>query len=777
VRADGLLYLLTDEDADALATGGGEPRARMATKKAARTAQSSAAKTRRVQLVTTAGTVDLRWTGDKTARVQQLAMEWSHIVRNRSRWVTAADRAIDQDVHAQKLLAELGIDEETRRMLASVSLVRVGVPWTTEEHGWESRVMPWEFALSAGTRDLRKGPLAVTRWLERAGHAGALRHGKVLFVESAPGRLAEDWTFDDERKLVESYAGAKAFVPLVSPTRKELQSQVRSMQPDVVHLAGFDTHQGLVLAGQSPSPDTVDGYLLGSSAGIDAVSAEDLATLLTSARKPPYLVFCNIWNSAARVAPLIVAAGAGCAVGFQDTVDDAMAEIFAGNFYRGLSASPRVDAAFDAAWTAVRSQRKQLRGTGIVLWRGGPAEELKASVKATVAVAVPPPSVTTSPGPAKPVSADEARAWVTVTVEPEPNITYALLHNNRNLFRDFRLHKLTDARAIDVQVFVNLHTDGGGYPFQQSYTVDGPVKDVVSDIRVALTSNLARTLDEVLRTSLYVEVKCGGHQVYSRTFPVTLNPVDQWTDTDADRAFLPSFVFPRDRAVGLILKQAEQYVTALRDDPGAGFDGYQALDEELENPALNVDRQVQALWYSVLYKVPASYINPPPTYAVASQRIRTPSEVIAGGFGTCIDLALMFAACLEAVEIYSVMFLLRDHAFPGYWRTDAARAAFRSRVERAQPRAGAESSTQTGAPWSVDASALAEIRRAIDQHQLVPLETVGLTGRWSLSDAIEEATAYFADEDNFLSMLDIQTAREAQAPVTPLPLGVRLQQG
>jgi hypothetical protein len=52
---------------------------------------------------------------------------------------------------------------------------------------------------------------------------------------------------------------------------------------------------------------------------------------------------------------------------------------------------------------------------------------------------------------------------------------------------------------------------------------------------------------------------------------------------------------------------------------------------------------------------------------------------------------------------------------------------------------------------------------------------VGLTGRWSLADAVTEGRGYFAkkEEDRFLLMLDVQTAREQG--VTPLPLGSRLQ--
>ena len=51
-----------------------------------------------------------------------------------------------------------------------------------------------------------------------------------------------------------------------------------------------------------------------------------------------------------------------------------------------------------------------------------------------------------------------------------------------------------------------------------------------------------------------------------------------------------------------------------------------------------------------------------------SQRLRMPSTVRSHQAGTCIDLALLFAACLELVDIYPVIFLLKGHALPGWWR-------------------------------------------------------------------------------------------------------------
>ena len=64
----------------------------------------------------------------------------------------------------------------------------------------------------------------------------------------------------------------------------------------------------------------------------------------------------------------------------------------------------------------------------------------------------------------------------------------------------------------------------------------------------------------------------GEHVLWRSTIPVRLIPVDQWRDSDDDRKWLPSFVFPRDPAIVRLVDTAQRYVRVLRDDPAAGFD-------------------------------------------------------------------------------------------------------------------------------------------------------------------------------------------------------------
>ena len=47
--------------------------------------------------------------------------------------------------------------------------------------------------------------------------------------------------------------------------------------------------------------------------------------------------------------------------------------------------------------------------------------------------------------------------------------------------------------------------------------------------------------------------------------------------------------------------------------------------------------------------------------------MRTTEQVLTDRFGTCIDLAVLYAACLEAAGLFPVIFITRGHAFGGYY--------------------------------------------------------------------------------------------------------------
>ncbi len=738
-----------------------------------------------------------------TKELQRAAMQWTYVLRNRERWSALPVSAKRQAERARVLLKDLGMSEADLQAIATDRVVEVAVPYARETDNWEARIFPWEFVLAGATREARHGEaLTVMRRLVSQSSVAPVRvPQRVLYVQSAPGKLRDLYDFDTERKLVRSNLRAKEWEELLSPTIDALREKVTSFRPDIIHVSGFDSHQGLRLlrptvdpknAGEETPPrtqrerdTTPDGYLMSSAKGEPvAIDAQALAAALCAGGHRPELVSFSLQNSAARVASMAVAHGAHAAIGFQDVFDDDLAELFFGTFYRAWRKGGwDLAAGFRTAWEIVRAQPASVLGSGLVLWSGRPLvtkQVGRVPTKTKSEAAAPPP--VWLPGA---VPVNDTHRVISARIKAVKELNYSLLHNRCSLFEHFTLVNTSadykNDRLVtigDVDVSVTLSAGAEAATYQRRLALETTNIDIGKDIHVPLTSELMRSVHESINSSLLVEVSWG-KVIYRDSHPVRLLPVDQWRDNDKDGQWLPSFVLPRDPAVTGLIERAQKYVRVLRDDPSAGFDGYQSLDPRAPEPASEVDRQVQAIWSTIVHELDLGYINPPPTYsnAMDSQRLRTPSMVVKDRSGTCIDLALLLAACCELIDVYPVIFLLKDHAFPGYWRQDRFQQQFMELSEDFVDEMATEEPSKTTAPggqrvsWWFRDTAYVEIVRQVKLGNLVPLESVWLTEHSGFEEAVDGGRDNLKKLSRFHSMLDIARAREAN--VTPLPFGGR----
>lgn len=717
------------------------------------------------------------------ATLQRLALGWAYTVRNRQRWAGAARATEKIRERARADLATLGVTDALLEDFARLGLVEVGTGWQREDLGWEARVMPWEYLLSGATKHHRgERPLTVVRHLE----TGAARHAPpetMLFVESTPGRLDELFTFEHEHAMLDLNLGLE-HVPIRSnPTLGELREVVEQHDPDVVHFTGVDSHQGAELLGLEVREEPFDGlYLRGDDDREHAVPAEEVAATIATGRKKPALFACNAYHSAPRTCALAVAHGVGTALGFYGMIDDDVAERFFATFYQAWKLTGfDTLAAFDAAWKDVRDLPRTLRGSGFVLWSASSLVEAAGMPRARLRGRKGAPSKA-------PKSAEDARARIaeqrrevievhepiqellTVEVEPKQRLNYAQLHNGDGLFDDFTFRKTRHGLLRGVGVTVKLYVGSDEFPYTTTLDFDRSPRALHGEIRVPLTWEYVRGLEESVRTTLYWKVTHGGATVREDTRPITLLPVEEWEyGRREDELWLPSFVLPRDPGVLRIVDRARHYVRALTDDPAAGFAGYQVVEEGADDPSEGVDLQVRAIWSALLHDFDLVYINPPPSYSDTTQRLRSPSEVLDSGSGTCIDLSLLVASCLEYVEIYPVIFLLEGHAFPGYWRSEADHEHFIEAdhlFEAVDEKRG--SGDATDARWSVGKRAWREVMKLIEEDRLVPLESVSLTAHEGFARAFELGLDNLADSKQFERLIDVTLARRSS--ITPLPL-------
>ena len=201
------------------------------------------------------------------AKLPLAAMYWRAVVRNRDRWSRSRSASQELNLASRKQLADFGVDDAMLAEVVRADVVEVSTDYSAEEVGWQARVFPWEYVLNAAAKLVRDDKtLTVVRHLAKAkappladphpaGSAGpgtAANPPRLLFVQSAPGRLGE-WGFDLERDRVVnglgvgSDPGSKSVAVVKDPDRGKLGSEI-GLQ------AGRDPRGGVrQLAGRRPA--------------------------------------------------------------------------------------------------------------------------------------------------------------------------------------------------------------------------------------------------------------------------------------------------------------------------------------------------------------------------------------------------------------------------------------------------------------------------------------------------------------------------------------------
>ena len=696
--------------------------------------------------------------------LNEVAGDWAKRLVRRNTWSRIPDLRLELVNRSRNHLARLCPKlKGAFASLASAGLIEIRFHQPESKIGWG---IPWEFLLSSATENERQSTLLVVRHLvcDQPVEDPPAEPKTLLVHKNNPGYLGRyyrDNSFKREEKSVEAHLGLKALPPLHNESLESTKQKITKALPDVIHVAGVDGKQAAEFAPAGAGFDFSGGDSL-IVAGPDgtpmAATGTALAPALCAADSKPSFVGLNFVNSGGDLAPSMVLNGAYGALGFLNDFDDIAAEVFYFQFYLAyrLSEWNLLDALRLAWYQSSTLDNERLRGTGIILWARRSLLDIERAVRGAShasGAANPPEDLLRKFADEleKPIPKAERRS-VMAFAAPVEQINYSLLHNDRNLFQYFYIRKPQRVGTLkDLSVDVSLQAGPEPMSFHTSCAISGSILSLKEIVRLPLTSGLARGLREITRTQLSVRVEWEKRTVFDRSFPVSLMPIEQWQNDDINRKWLPSFVLPRDLSVSGVIDYAQPYLTALADTLEVGFDGYQKDA---------VKTQVKAIWWALIANLSLSYIGTPPVYGANAQRLRSPSSVLKGRRGTCIDLALLLASCLEYIDLHPLLFLLKGHAFAGYYRTPASSKEVYQWL--------AESGDPDGDPWVLGADFQPVLMSLIDKGEIIPIETTGLAWKWGIERAIAEAKGKLQEKGAFEWLMDIKLARERG--VTPLPL-------
>jgi very-short-patch-repair endonuclease len=260
------------------------------------------------------------------------------------------------------------------------------------------------------------------------------------------------------------------------------------------------------------------------------------------------------------------------------------------------------------------------------------------------------------------------------------------------------------------------------------------------DRSVSLSGGLLDKLTERMRAEIRLELRSGDVLLAEDRRPMVALARNEWGGANTMPELLAAFVMPNDPAVQHILKDASRVLEAA--GKMSSLEGYQSRSRT------RTWEIISAIW-SAVSRLQLTYAEPPASFERQGQKIRFPSTIEEHRLATCLDTALLFAAAIESAGLHPVIVFVEGHALAGAW-------------------------LQPLSLPSLTIDEAMELRKAIDQDDLVLFETTFVTGGRTLPfrSGVEAGRRHVAGEreERFVYALDVRQARTRG--ILPLPAAV-----
>ncbi len=262
-------------------------------------------------------------------------------------------------------------------------------------------------------------------------------------------------------------------------------------------------------------------------------------------------------------------------------------------------------------------------------------------------------------------TADEAQAStpageLLIDAVIAPKLSFATHQNDVPVLRELRLVNVGEAPIEQVVLTAEANPPVFAPRTWRFDRIAGGGELRVSQRDLPLNAGLLLQLSEAVRAYVTLTARQEGSDTLlaERRVPVELLARNEWGGAGAMPELLAAVALPNDPAVSRLLKAASEVLR--RAGKPDGIEGYQSKSRT------RVYELASAIW-SAVSGLRLTYAEPPASFELAGQKVRTPGQIVEGGLATCLDTALLFAAALEQAGLYPVLVLTQGHAFAGLW--------------------------------------------------------------------------------------------------------------
>lgn len=239
-----------------------------------------------------------------------------------------------------------------------------------------------------------------------------------------------------------------------------------------------------------------------------------------------------------------------------------------------------------------------------------------------------------------------------------PAVNFAMQQNHVPIIRKIVL--INDEEEIIEDVKINVSITPEISDELEKHLDQIPPKSTVEvkDLNLVISTKYLSELTEKISGEISISVFNGEVLLLSEKFPIDILPFNQWAGVSVLPEMISAFVTPNYPAISAIIHRAAQFLEKWTGNPS--LDEYQSRNPD------RVRKQMAAI-FEAIAELNIVYCTPPASYEYTGQRIRMCDAILSSKIGTCLDMALLYASCLEAVGINPLIVIIKGHAFAGGW--------------------------------------------------------------------------------------------------------------
>lgn len=239
-----------------------------------------------------------------------------------------------------------------------------------------------------------------------------------------------------------------------------------------------------------------------------------------------------------------------------------------------------------------------------------------------------------------------------------PVINFAMQQNRIRPIRQLSIENKSGDTLKNVKVILTTEPE---FSTSTPYFIEViPANETirVDSMDLNLSANYFAQLTERLAGHFILEVFSDDDSIFKQTYPIDILAYDQWGGISVLPEMLSAFITPNHPAISSIIKRAAIILEQWTGSPS--LDEYQSRNPD------RVRKQMAAI-YTAISEQNIIYSTVPASYEEYGQRVRLANTIMAQKLGTCLDMALLYASCLEAIGIHALIIVTNGHAFAGAW--------------------------------------------------------------------------------------------------------------